>query len=241
MTYWKCRAHRGYRPNSTCMWAGVWWHSTGFPGHHTLISAACALGHMAERQYGFRWNKSCRSAGLRKGAHPGWSGWWLSSKGSAFKAGDTGWMPGLGRFPWRRKWQPTPVFLPGKSHGQRNQVGLYHSVLLPKSWSLEVPHPRFNRKDRFPRSSWDSENPAAEPGYSAPVYRGAGELCQTWHPTRTERDLQPGASMRLLPVGSKSLPKNRACNASCMIQDLLYWYQSKQIWVPATPQATLES
>ena len=24
---------------------------------------------------------------------------------------------------WRRKWQPTPVFLPGKSHGQRSQEG----------------------------------------------------------------------------------------------------------------------
>ena len=24
---------------------------------------------------------------------------------------------------WRRKWQPTPVILPGKSHGQRNLVG----------------------------------------------------------------------------------------------------------------------
>ena len=24
---------------------------------------------------------------------------------------------------WRRKWQPTPVFLPGKSHGQRSPVG----------------------------------------------------------------------------------------------------------------------
>ena len=24
---------------------------------------------------------------------------------------------------WRRKWQPTPVLLPGKSHGQRNLVG----------------------------------------------------------------------------------------------------------------------
>ena len=24
---------------------------------------------------------------------------------------------------WRRKWQPTPVFLPGKSHGQRILVG----------------------------------------------------------------------------------------------------------------------
>ena len=28
--------------------------------------------------------------------------------------------PWVGKIPWRRKWQPTPVFLPGKSHGQRN-------------------------------------------------------------------------------------------------------------------------
>ena len=26
-------------------------------------------------------------------------------------------------FNWRRKWQPTPVFLPGESHGQRNLAG----------------------------------------------------------------------------------------------------------------------
>ena len=25
--------------------------------------------------------------------------------------------------PWKRKWQPTPVFLPGEPHGQRNLVG----------------------------------------------------------------------------------------------------------------------
>jgi len=31
----------------------------------------------------------------------------------------------LGRFPWRRKWQPNPVFLPGKSHGPRSLVD-YH-------------------------------------------------------------------------------------------------------------------
>ena len=36
---------------------------------------------------------------------------------------DTGSIPGLGRFPWRGAWQPTPVFLPGKSHGQRSLVG----------------------------------------------------------------------------------------------------------------------
>ena len=37
--------------------------------------------------------------------------------------GDMGLIPGLGKIPWRRKWQPTPVFLPGKSHGQRSLAG----------------------------------------------------------------------------------------------------------------------
>ena len=27
------------------------------------------------------------------------------------------------KIPWRRKWQPTPVFLPGKSHGRRSLEG----------------------------------------------------------------------------------------------------------------------
>ena len=30
--------------------------------------------------------------------------------------------PWVGKTPWRREWQPTPVFLPGKSHGQRSLV-----------------------------------------------------------------------------------------------------------------------
>ena len=30
--------------------------------------------------------------------------------------------PWVGKIPWRRKWQPTPVFLPEKSHGQSNLV-----------------------------------------------------------------------------------------------------------------------
>ena len=31
--------------------------------------------------------------------------------------------PWVGKIPWRRKWQPTPVFLPGNSHGQRSLAG----------------------------------------------------------------------------------------------------------------------
>ena len=30
--------------------------------------------------------------------------------------------PWVGKIPWRRKWQPTPVFLPGKSHGWRSLI-----------------------------------------------------------------------------------------------------------------------
>ena len=41
---------------------------------------------------------------------------------SACNAEDPGSIPGSGRFPWRRKWQPTPIFLSGKSHGQRSLV-----------------------------------------------------------------------------------------------------------------------
>ena len=39
----------------------------------------------------------------------------------------------LPRVKWRRKWQPTPVFLPAKSHGQRSLVG--YRPRVHKSWT----------------------------------------------------------------------------------------------------------
>ena len=33
-----------------------------------------------------------------------------------------GFNPWIGNIPWRRKWKPTPLFLPGKSHEQRTLV-----------------------------------------------------------------------------------------------------------------------
>ena len=41
----------------------------------------------------------------------------------ACNARDLGSIPGSGRSPGRREWQPIPVFLPGQSHGQRILVG----------------------------------------------------------------------------------------------------------------------
>ena len=36
--------------------------------------------------------------------------------------------PWVRKIPWRRKWQPTPVSVPGKSHGQRSLVGTVHGA-----------------------------------------------------------------------------------------------------------------
>ena len=46
--------------------------------------------------------------------------------------GDKRFDPWVGKIPWRKKWQSTPVFLPGKPHGQRSLAGyIVHGV--PKS------------------------------------------------------------------------------------------------------------
>ena len=44
----------------------------------------------------------------------------LDSKESVCNAGELDSVPVSGRFPWKREWLPTPVFLPGESHKQRS-------------------------------------------------------------------------------------------------------------------------
>ena len=44
-------------------------------------------------------------------------------KNPSANAGDARFDPWVGKIPWGRKWQLTPVFLPGESHGQRSLEG----------------------------------------------------------------------------------------------------------------------
>ena len=51
---------------------------------------------------------------------------WFSGKESAYhcrRHRRCKFDPWVRKIHWRRKWQPTPVFLPGKSHGQRSLAG----------------------------------------------------------------------------------------------------------------------
>ena len=41
--------------------------------------------------------------------------------------------PWVRKIPWRRKWQPTPVFSPGESHGQSNLWATVHGVTMSQT------------------------------------------------------------------------------------------------------------
>ena len=62
-------------------------------------------------------------------------------------AGDLGSIPGTGRSPLRRKWQPTPVFLPGKSHRQRSLAGY-------SPWSRKRVRRNLATKQPCSQSAW---------------------------------------------------------------------------------------
>jgi len=42
----------------------------------------------------------------------------------------------VGKIPWRRKWLPTPVFLPGESHGQGELVGYIQFMGVTKELDI---------------------------------------------------------------------------------------------------------
>ena len=62
---------------------------------------------------------------------------WLSGQESICQCRRHGFNPWVGKVPWRRKWQPTAVFLPGKFHGQRSLVGssLWVSQWVEHDWT----------------------------------------------------------------------------------------------------------
>ena len=49
--------------------------------------------------------------------------WWLSGEESTYQCRKCRFDPLVKKIPWKRKWQPAPVFLPEKSNGQRSLAG----------------------------------------------------------------------------------------------------------------------
>ena len=72
---------------------------------------------------------------MKKNSPPQYPGlpWWLRWSRIHLQLRRPGFDPWVGKIPWRRAWQPTPVFLPGEFHGQRSLAGY-------SSWGCRVRH-----------------------------------------------------------------------------------------------------
>ena len=64
-----------------------------------------------------------------------------------------GFNPWVRKIPWRRKWQSTPVFLPGKSHGQRNLEAVVHRITKSWTWLKQLSMHALNKQFQ---KSWGS-------------------------------------------------------------------------------------
>ena len=104
-----------------CVWAGggSWflWIFTGLPSSHTQWMGFCRYERVLPRtQLHVRLVKS--QGVYFTSCIPG------GSASEVFlQCGRPRFNPCIGKIPWRRKRQPTPVLLPGKSHGRRSLVG----------------------------------------------------------------------------------------------------------------------
>ena len=88
---------------------------------------------------------------LRQGNAQEWFPRWLSGNESACQSRRRRrrrFTPWVGKIPWRRKWQPPPVFLPGKSPGQRSLAG-YSPWGCKASNTTEYAHMQYSVKN-FP-------------------------------------------------------------------------------------------
>ena len=57
-----------------------------------------------------------------------WLPWWLRWQRICLRCGIPRFSPWMEKIPWKMKWLPTPIFLPGKSHRQRSLLSTVHGV-----------------------------------------------------------------------------------------------------------------
>ena len=143
MTLSETHCSVAFSPQSKLLWGLPWWPSvkdSTFP-----LQGAWVLSSL------FRELRSYKPQILWHSPHPSKKKaamdqvWrllglprWRTGKESACQCRRDWFKPGLGRSLWKRKWQLTPVFLPGKLHGQGSLWTTVHGVSESEWWRLST-------------------------------------------------------------------------------------------------------
>ena len=160
------------------------------------------------------------------------------------------------KIPWKRQWRPTPVFLPGKSHGQRSLRGYIHGVTKSRTW-LSM-HTRdlfshqvvYNPMSLWPYGLWHTRLP--RPILSPRVCSNSCPLSQWWDLTILSSVvpfsfcLQSFPALGSFPVsqlftsGGQSFGASASASASVLPMNIQGWFplgltglisfQSKGLW-----------
>ena len=131
----------------------------------------------------------------------------LQSMGSLRVGHD--WLTSLSLFTfmhWRRKWQPTPVFLPGESQGQRSLLGAVYGVTQSRTWLTWL------------SSSSNAGDPSSVPGSGRSPGEGNGNHSSilAWRIPWME---EPG---RLQSRGSQRVGHDWATSLSLSLSHLIF-------------------
>ena len=103
----------------------TWVGHAGKPCLGSRVLAAWSLRAQGQARWPRAgWVSAEALCGRQKGSPRGpWASRWLSGRESACQCRRHEFDPWVRKIPWKKKWRPTPVFLSGKSHGQRSLAG----------------------------------------------------------------------------------------------------------------------
>ena len=129
--------------------------------------------------------------------------------------------PWVGKIPWRRKWHPTSVFLPGKSHGQRGAWrATVHGVARVRHDLVteQQQQQSFSSRRSGGLRSWE-EPPAGERGQEGQEPRGQ-QLCWDRLNRSPRFPKQTYLASGFLNLGLQESPFPRSSAAQC---ELNFW------------------
>ena len=95
--------------------------------------------------------------------------WWLSNKESTCNVADLGSVPGAGRFPLRRKWQPTSVFCQRRPMDRGTWQAIAHAVTKSRTRLINPPPGRLSQRCHL--CLWRRRVLSAFPDYYKPQDR----------------------------------------------------------------------
>ena len=142
----------------------------------------------------------------------------------------------MGKIPWRRKWQPTPIFLPGEFYGHRSLVGYspwgHKESIQPSDWACILTRPidKVTRKHALkntqpvaPQMLKPCERRRVGRGGSAPMCRPHSHCtCPgSWTTHFPDFPLQPLGQENADPL---RVPHHPAASSPTQFRSLVWWW-----------------